>query len=382
MALAVLGLKSPLTGAFRAEGRLAPKVDAVGVELHGVLGGVTASARGTLKELLRPERFTAEVEAAGPNAALVGAWTGVVGVPARPFDLAGRVRRDGRRLLFDELKVRVGGTSLTVAGTLGELPRCVGTELTITATGSDLSELSALTRLRLPKDAFSVSGRLLRKADGLGIAAVEASVSGMTIHATGTIGEPPALANLDLTADGTGPDASLLSGIARIDLPAEPFEIRGRVARSGPALELEDVAGRLGDDAFGVSGRLVPAPRLVGPTLVSGSREAISRRREHSSDSAAFRPSDSTSRVTCGWMPLRTSSTASKPMSAACPGRPAGVWVRRRPSTARRSRAACAVRSFRPRGVGGAHEAPGRSVRGLGSARHRWRCLSSRRPRR
>ncbi len=264
MALAVLGLKSPLSGAFRAEGRLTPKDDTVGVELSGTVGGVTASARGTLKELLRPERFTAEVEAAGPNAAVVGTWTGVVGLPARPFDLAGRLRRDGRRLFFDELKVRVGGTSLTVGGTLGELPRCVGTELKIAATGSDLSELAALTRLRLPKGAFSVSGRFLRRADGLAIAAVEVGVNGTTIHATGTIGEPPALANLDLTADGTGPDASLLSGIAGIDLPAEPFEIRGRVARSGPALELDGVAGRLGESAFGVSGRLVPAPRLVG----------------------------------------------------------------------------------------------------------------------
>jgi hypothetical protein len=264
VALAALGLKSPLTGAFRAEGRLAPKDDAVGVELSGALGGVTASARGTLKELLRPDRFTAEVEAAGPNASVVGAWTGVVGLPPRPFDLAGRLRGDGRRLFFDEVKVHVGGTSLTVGGTLGELPRCLGTELKVAATGSDLSELSALTRLRLPKGAFRVSGRFLRRADGLAIEAVEAGVNGVTIHARGTIGEPPALAKLDLTADGTGPDASLLSGIARIDLPAEPFAIRGRVARSGPALELDEVAGRLGDDAFAVSGRLVPAPGLVG----------------------------------------------------------------------------------------------------------------------
>ena len=342
VALAVLGLKSPLTGAFRAEGRLAPKDDAVGVELSGALGGVTASARGTLKELLRPDRFTAEVEAAGPNAAVVGAWTGVVGLPPRPFDLAGRLRGDGRRLFFDELKVRVGGTSLTVGGTLGELPRCVGTELKVAATGSDLSELSALTRLRLPKGAFRVSGRFLRRADGLAIEAVEAGVNGVTIHATGTIGEPPALAKLDLTADGTGPDASLLSGIARIDLPAEPFEIRGRVARSGPALELDEVAGRLGDDAFAVSGRLVPAPGLVGTDArvrvaggdlsKTGSFVGLRGLPAERFDVAGH----------VGWMPPRTSSTASKPTSAACPGRPAGVSVHRRRSRARRSRAACA----------------------------------------
>ena len=263
-ALAVFGLKSKLTGAFRVEGRLAPKDDAVGVELSGALGGVTASAHGTLKALLPPDRITAEVEAAGPDAAVVGSWTGVVGLPPRPFHLAGRLRRDGRRLFFDDLKARVGGTSLTVGGTLGELPRCVGTELNVAATGSDLSELSALTRLRLPRGAFKLGGRFLRRADGLAIEAVELGVDGATIHAAGTIGEPPELANLDLTVDGTGPDASFLSGIATIDLPAEPFEIRGRVARSGPALELDGVAGRLGDDAFEVTGRLVPVRGLVG----------------------------------------------------------------------------------------------------------------------
>ena len=263
-ALAVFGLESPLTGAFRVEGRLAPKDGAVGVVLSGALGGVTASAHGTLNALLPPERIAAEVEAAGPDAAAVGSWTGVVGLPPRPFHIAGRLRGHGRRLFFDNLKVRVGGTSLTVGGTLGELPRCVGTELNVAATGSDLSELSALTRLRLPKGAFTLGGRFLRRADGLAIEAVEAGVDGATIHAAGTIGEPPELANLDLTADGTGPDASFLSGIATIDLPAEPFEIRGRVARRGPALELDGVAGRLGDSAFDVSGRLIPTRGLVG----------------------------------------------------------------------------------------------------------------------
>ena len=263
-ALAVFGLKSKLTGAFRVEGRLAPKDGAVGVVLSGSLGSVTASAHGTVKALLSPERITAEVEAEGLDAAVVGSWTGVVGLPPRPFHLAGRLRRDGRRLLLDDLKARVGGTSLTVGGTLGELPRCVGMELNIAAMGSDLSELSALTRLRLPRGAFKLDGRFLRRPDGLAIEAVELGVDGSTIHAAGTIGEPPRLANLDLTADGRGPNASFLSGIATIDLPAEPFEIRGRVARSGPALELDGVAGRLGDDAFDVTGRLVPVRGIVG----------------------------------------------------------------------------------------------------------------------
>ncbi len=263
-ALAVFGLQSPLAGAFRVEGRLASSKGAVDADLSGVLGGVTASAHGTLEELLRPERITAEVEAAGPDAAVVGSWRGVAGLPPRPFDLAGRLRREGRRLSFDDLKVRVGGTSLVVKGTLGELPRWVGTELDVAATGSDLSELSALARLRLPQGPFTVRGQLRKRTEGLAIDAVELRVAGSTIHAAGTVGEPPSLHSLQLTVDGAGPDASFLSRVARVELPAEPFELRGRITGSGPALDFAEVAGRLGDSAFDVSGRLIPGRGLVG----------------------------------------------------------------------------------------------------------------------
>jgi len=167
-------------------------------------------------------------------------------------------------LSFDDLRVHVGGTSLTVSGTLGELPRCVGTDLQFAAAGTELSELSALTRLRLPPGAFRIGGRFLRRADGLAIDGVELNTSGATIHAAGTIGEPPALDHLDLAADAAGRDASFLSGVARIDLPPEPFEIRGRVARRGAALALNDVAGRLGGDTFAVTGQLVPVHGLAG----------------------------------------------------------------------------------------------------------------------
>jgi len=263
-ALGVFDLKSPLTGPFHLGGRLSPAADEVGVELNGGVGGVTASAQGTVSALLRPDRIDARVEASGPDAAVVGAWTRVVGLPRRPFDLAGRLKRDGSRLSFDDLRIRAGGTSLTVSGTLGALPRCVGTDLAFAATGTDLSELSALTRLRLPPGTFRIGGRFLRRTDGLAIDGVELNTHDATIQASGTIGEPPRLDNLDLTAEGSGPDASFLSGVARIDLPPEPFEIGGRVARSGPALTLDEVAGRLGEDAFAITGPLIPVRGLVG----------------------------------------------------------------------------------------------------------------------
>lgn len=263
-ALAVGGLRSPLTGPFRLHGRLEPNDEGIAFDVSGAVGGVTATARGTVSALLDPVRIDATVDAHGPHASEVGSWTGVVGLPPAPFDLAGRIRRAGSQLSVEDVTLHAGGTSLTVAGQVGALPRCVGTDLQVTAKGKDLSELSALTRLKLPEVAFEVEGRFLRRADGLAIEDATVAVQGALIHASGTIGEPPRLDNLDLTADGAGPDASFLSGVARIDLKTEPFEIRGRVARNGKALDLDDVAGHLGDDTFAVTGRLVPVRGLVG----------------------------------------------------------------------------------------------------------------------
>jgi uncharacterized protein involved in outer membrane biogenesis len=263
-ALGVLGLRSPLAGPFRLRGAFAPQDRTVGVDLSGAVGGVTASVRGAVDSVLAPETIDASVDARGTHASEIGAWTGVTGLPPVPFDLAGRLRLDGRRLSFDHLGVRVGETSVTVDGPLGELPRCVGADLEVRGTGGDLSQLSALTRVQLPEGPFEITGRFLRRADGLALEGAALSVNDARVHASGTIGEPPRLANLDLTVDAAGPDASCLSGVATIAIPDSPFELRGRVARDGPALVLDAVSGRLGEDVFAGSGRILAARGLVG----------------------------------------------------------------------------------------------------------------------
>ena len=87
------------------------------------------------------------------------------------------------------------------------------------------------------------------------------------VRGGGTIGEPPRLANLDLEIEASGPDLSRFSGFAKVDLPGEPFALRGRVSRNGSAFELDGIEGRLGEDTISVQGSLVPAPHLAGTDL-------------------------------------------------------------------------------------------------------------------
>ncbi len=266
-ALATVGLRSPLSGPFHARARLSPATEGVDVDLTAENGGVTAGVRGRVGALLEPNAVDARVEMSGPDASVVGAWAKVEGVPKRPFEVAGHVRRDGPRFSVDDVKARVGGTSLAASGTIGASPRWVGTDLAVTATGADLSELSALSRVRLPAGRFAVRGRFLRREDTLAVDDVEIGTQDATVRLSGTLGEPPRLENLDMAFDASGPDLSRFSRIAALELPREPFALKGRIARAGDVFDLEGVEGRLGDNAVNLEGSLGRAPRLEGSDL-------------------------------------------------------------------------------------------------------------------
>ena len=213
-ALDAVGLRSPVGGPFRLRARLSPAAEGVDVDLTAELDGVSAAARGRVGALLRPDPIDATVEAAGPDASKVGSWTRVEGIPPQPFEIAGRVRREGSRVALNGVRARVGETSLEVRGVLGTPPRWVDTELSVAASGSDLSQLSALTRLQLPTGRFAIRGRFIRRADALAVEGVELRTHDAIIRAGGTIGEPPRLASMDLDVEASGPDLSPFSGVA------------------------------------------------------------------------------------------------------------------------------------------------------------------------
>ena len=310
-AAAAVGLRSPVGGPFRLRAQLSPASDGVDVDLTAGLDGVSATARGRVGALLKPDPIDATVEVSGPEASKVGAWTRVKGIPPQPFTIAGRVRRDGRRVELDGVKARVGGTALEVSGELGAPPRWVGTNLAVTARGPDLSQLSALSRLRIPATPFALSGRYLRRADALAVDGVELRVYGAPLRCGGTIGEPPRLASLDLAVEAEGPDLSRFSGFAGLDPPAR----LSRFAAGCPEWRRACAGrgrGQLGEDAISVQGSLVPAPRLAGTDLRARVAGPTCARPPPSRGCKARPRSPSISRAACSSKSTGTGSTASR----------------------------------------------------------------------
>jgi len=262
-ALKTFGLRSPLNGPFQLHGRFAPAKDGIGADVSAMVGAVAAKAQGVL-EHLSLDAFRLDVEATGPDASLVGSWFDVEGIPPQAFVVSGQVRLKEGRFYLERIRTRVGPTSLVVTGVLGKPPSLIGTELSVRATGPDLSHLSKLTTLPLPTGRFEVVGRFLRRANDLAIDAVELQFRQTVIHAGGSLGEPPRFAKLNLTADVSGPDLAVFSRLATVNLPHAPFTVGGRVARVEGALDLEGIEGRVGDGTLSGRGRVVLAKRLEG----------------------------------------------------------------------------------------------------------------------
>ncbi|HZN55551.1 MAG TPA: AsmA family protein, partial [Candidatus Polarisedimenticolaceae bacterium] len=253
----VFGLRIPVTGPYRIDATLAPIAEGgVATRIAAEAGGMKASARGQVSALLDPARIGATLEIEGPDASVPGGWLGIAGLPPRPFEAGGTVRREGSSVVLDGMRLRVGETSATIDGTVGPPPRCEGTSLAIRGAGKDLSQLSALTRLSLPAVPFGVTGRFLRRPDGLAIERAEVRAGATTVQADGTIGEPPSLTALDLRAEARGPDASVLNSLAGVALPRAPFAAHGRIAREGRAYALDAVEIEMGADRASVRGAL------------------------------------------------------------------------------------------------------------------------------
>jgi len=144
-----------LSGAF--------SIDGSGFDLREVelkVGSSTARAIGRLGSppQLLGSNLTIDID--GPDAELFAALTGVT-VPVAPVKIAGRVERDDKGFRFHSVTARLGEYRAAVDGTLGELPKLIGTDLEIHLSGPDTNLHEELAGLPdLPDQPFTLDGKL------------------------------------------------------------------------------------------------------------------------------------------------------------------------------------------------------------------------------
>ncbi len=126
--------------------------------LSVTLGQASATLAGDMGSW--PDLIGADltVHAAGPDASLLATLTHA-DVPVAPFRMDGRVRRFDTGHTFDQLTASLGDYRVEIDGTLGKLPKLIGTDLDFHIEGPDLTLVRDLTEIAaLPPGSFGLTG--------------------------------------------------------------------------------------------------------------------------------------------------------------------------------------------------------------------------------
>ena len=263
----IFGLSTIESGPFQVDLGVRPAADGSNLELAASVGAMTAEIGGTIDSLTDPGVVDLTVNASGPNVAVVGAFANVEGIPSEAFHVSGHVRWEGFPISCDNVEVRVGDNTLSANGVLGEPPLMLGTDFTFDGNGPDIASIAALAGLDLPRDDFAVDGRLVRKDGGINVEGVEARVGQTTLKVNGIVGDPPEYAGTTLSFEGSGANLAHFRDLANVALPAESFEITGKLVQGDGAIDLEAVRARLGSHRFQVTGQLSTEARFSGTDL-------------------------------------------------------------------------------------------------------------------
>jgi uncharacterized protein involved in outer membrane biogenesis len=264
---ASVGVETTVEDSFTVEGSVRQAVAGSNFKLQANVGEMTAKLTGTGDSLVSPSVLDLTVDASGPNVATIGAIAGVEDLPAKAFEVSGRLLWAGFPLKAEDIEVRVGDNTLSAHGVLGKPPLMGGTDFEFTGGGPDISSIVALVGLKVPRESYGVGGRLVRLEHGIGVEKVGLEVGGITVEVDGAVGDPPGYEGTALSFHGEGPNLARLESLLGIQLPPEPFEISGRLTQNEGAIELEGVRARLGETSLQVSGELATAGRFTGSDL-------------------------------------------------------------------------------------------------------------------
>lgn len=168
------------------------------------------------------------IAAAGPNFAVVDAFVPLDGLPAEPYEIEGRLRKAGPSWNFEKVSAQVGDNRLSIDGSL-EVGRDASAEITLRATGPDISFVGALTALEgVPPRPYDVRARLKSDPRGVDFEDTEARFGDNVVRIDGVLTTRAGFDGSELTVSVEGPelhDIRLLTGIPH--LPAGAFTASG-----------------------------------------------------------------------------------------------------------------------------------------------------------
>ena len=172
----------------------------------------------------------------------------------------------------------LGELSLDLKARIDDLARPVDSEANLELRGPDAAYVASILGVRnLGDGPFSVGMSISPAPNSPGVrGSLVGRIGEFDIAADGELAEPSVMGRLTFRTQVTGPDVSLLAGLAGIDLlPAERFQLVATLRRTGGLLQVDEATLTLPDSALSVQGSIKRIDTFTGNDLtihISGER--------------------------------------------------------------------------------------------------------------
>jgi hypothetical protein len=227
---ALAGLDVP-KDRFVVNGRLVRLEHGIDVEkIKLEIGGITVEADGTVGDPPGYDGTTLTFHGEGPNLARLDHLAGVA-LPAEPFSVSGGLAQGDGAIDLENVRARLGRTSLQVSGQLSTADNFVGTDLRLQMQGPNALQAAALASLStVPPEPFRIEGRARVLENGYRVHRLNCLLGSLNLRVDGFIATAPDLVGSDLQIHIDDTDLAHPASIAGLSgLPHDPFAVDARV---------------------------------------------------------------------------------------------------------------------------------------------------------
>lgn len=245
-----------------ADGKLGPWQNLVDgkdltADLDVTLGQVRLSVDGTIADALAAEGVAATFYLIGPAIERVADRLGFPPFASGAFEINGELKKiNGGNLV--SVGGNLGEITLIANGNVDDLRAPANMQFDFNVAGPDTHYVAELLGIKgAPKVPFLVTGDLDRQRSRLSFTATRAELGENAVAIEGWAETGSGVPDLDLTINAVGPDFSVFAPFMKLkDVPADQFDIDGRIEKSGKDWRFSNVVAIVGENRVAANGAI------------------------------------------------------------------------------------------------------------------------------
>ena len=226
-------------------------------DLDVTLGQVRLAVEGSAEDVRALAGVEATFALSGPSIDRVAGQLGSPPFAEGPFQIDGRLRKldRGHQIRFEG---NLGEIDVLASGSIDRFVNPDSTQFDFNVSGPGARYVAEVFGIYgVPDVPFQVSGDVKQEGKRLAFTGTRAELGENSVALDGWFDASAASTDVDVTIEASGPDFSVFAPFMNVKgIPAEAFDIDGRIEKSGKSWRFSEVVGIVGDNRIAANGSI------------------------------------------------------------------------------------------------------------------------------